>query len=756
MASYGFRSGVCVPIPGAEGPWGALSVHSNHNRIYNDRDVSFLQTVASVLSAAIRRLDLDRLLHERSMHDPLTGLPNRTLAYERIEQALARAERDDTSIAVLLLDIDDFKIINDSLGHEAGDRALVRFSGRLAAAARPQDTVARVGGDEFLIISEHISGIDQAQQLAHALTASINTPHAPGYEPTPLSASIGIAVSDPSSTRQELIRRADLAMYRAKDTGTGGHAVFDRDDVYDADRTRRLSMDLRVALGRGELNLRYQPLVDITTREIVAMEALARWTHPTLGVIDPIEFVAAAERTGLVGDLGEWALRTACAQAAVWRTFTDVGVRVNISALQLRDGAFAGKVAAVLAATGLDPAALGLEITETVWVADTARVAGTLGALHQMGVGISLDDLGSGYSSISYLNRYPVFECFKIDKSYIEDLPAARAKAIIVAIVMLARAFDLTVVGEGVETVEQLETLQECGCDLAQGFLLGRPMTSERATAELRQRAHTVDQRTHQHDTGADEHRCSGSRIASSRQPTRPTVGITLRPKRPRRRVRDRVVQQYRERGEPDRAAHIDHRRHNGDDDSDHDLGAVRGLEPRMHGGQRGRQMPVAGHRQRGARDTEDQREQRTERSDRRTRANHRLEAGHARRHDGLRQRRRCRSQSGAAQFAEHRDRDHGVHDQCDAERDGDGPWDRTRGITHLLTESGDARVACEGEEQQASGLQHAADGDIVAKRQPGTVGVAGAQDHDHDGRQHGQHHGDDDAGQHADFLMPV
>ena len=490
MASYGFRSGVCVPIPGAEGPWGALSVHSNLNRVYSDRDVSFLQTVASVLSAAIRRLDLDRLLHERSMHDPLTGLPNRTLAYERIEQALARAERDNTSLAVLLLDIDDFKIINDSLGHEAGDRALLRFSSRLAAAARPQDTVARVGGDEFLIISEHISGIDHAQQLAHALTASINTPHAPGYEPTPLSASIGIAVSDPSSTRQELIRRADLAMYRAKDTGTGGHAVFDRDDVYDADRTRRLSMDLRAALGRGELNLRYQPLVDIATREIVAMEALARWTHPTLGVIDPIEFVAAAERTGLVGDLGEWALRTACAQAAAWRTFTDVGVRVNISALQLRDGAFAGKVAAVLAATGLEPAGLGLEITETVWVADTARVAGTLAALHQMGVGISLDDLGSGYSSISYLNRYPVFECFKIDKSYIEDLPAARAKAIIVAIVMLARAFDLTVVGEGVETVEQLETLQACGCDLAQGFLLGRPITAEQATADLRQRAH--------------------------------------------------------------------------------------------------------------------------------------------------------------------------------------------------------------------------------------------------------------------------
>ncbi|WP_206071405.1 EAL domain-containing protein [Antrihabitans stalactiti] len=489
MASYGFRSGVCVPIPGADGPWGALSVHANQNRIYSDRDVSFLQTVTGVLSAAIRRIDLATLLHERSMHDPLTGLPNRTLAYERIEQALARAEVAGTSIAVFLLDIDDFKIINDSLGHEAGDRALLRFSSRLAAAARPGDTVARVGGDEFLIIAEGVGGVDHAQQLANVLSESISKPQAPGYEPTPLSASIGIAISDANSTRKELIRRADLAMYRAKDTGTGGHAVFDHDDVYDADRTRRLSVDLRSALGRGDLSLRYQPIVDITTRRIVAMEALARWTHPSLGVIDPGEFVAVAERTGLVGDLGEWALHTACTQAASWQAFSDVGVRVNVSALQLRDAAFVGKVATVLASTGLDPAALGLEITETVWVADTVRVAGTLAALHRIGVGISLDDIGSGYSSIAYLSRYPVFECFKIDRSYVEDLPAARPKAIVGAIVMLARAFDLTVVGEGVETVEQLDTLQACGCDLAQGYLLGKPMTVDEATAELRKQS---------------------------------------------------------------------------------------------------------------------------------------------------------------------------------------------------------------------------------------------------------------------------
>jgi diguanylate cyclase (GGDEF)-like protein len=486
MASYGFRSGVGVPIPGiGSGPWGALSIHSNDNRSYGKRDLSFLQTVTGVLSAAIRRLDLDRQLHERSLRDPLTGLANRTYAYERVELALARAEVDGSLVAVLLLDIDDFKIINDSLGHEAGDRALVRVASRLAAAARSGDTVARVGGDEFLIVCEDVSGIEDAQHIAETLIEAISSPHPTGTEPTPLSTSIGIAVSTAESTRQELIHHADLAMYRAKDIGHGGSAVFDRDDLYDADRTRRLSVDLRAALGDGELNLLYQPIFDIATGGLVSMEALARWRHPDLGVIDPAEFVAVAERTGLVGDLGEWALRTACQQAASWRALGDVGIRVNVSALQLRDPAFVGRVAGVLASTGLPPTALGLEITETVLVSDTVRVAGVLTALHDMGIGLSLDDLGSGYSSIAYLNRYPVFDCFKIDKSYINDLPAARPTAIVNAIVMLARAFGLTVVGEGVETAEQLETLRQCGCDHAQGFLLGRPMTSAQAAVEL-------------------------------------------------------------------------------------------------------------------------------------------------------------------------------------------------------------------------------------------------------------------------------
>lgn len=477
MISLGLRSGVGVPILTAAGrAWGVLSIHSVEARLYRDEEVSLLSSVAGIVSAAIRRIDLELQLRRRSTHDALTGLPNRTLAYEVIESALDRARQQSGTVALLLLDIDDFKIINDSLGHDAGDRALVKFVERLASAIRDADTIARLGGDEFLIVCEGVDSVAHAEELARHISSSIAVPFSAEDVPIPLSASIGIAVSEPNSTRHELIHRADLAMYRAKDSGSGGHAVFDPTDLYDADRIRSLSIDLRTALRADELTLAYQPLVDIATRKIVAVEALARWNHRELGPIEPSEFVGVAERTGLATPLGAWALRTACTAAARWRTFSDIVVRVNVSALQLRDPDFPTQVASVLAETGLPAFALGLEVTETVWVADTERVADTVSALHAMGVALLLDDMGKGHSSMSYLDRYPMFECFKIDKSYIARLPAPRARAIVSAIVSLARAFDVTVVGEGVETEEQLEALAATGCDFAQGYLLGRPV----------------------------------------------------------------------------------------------------------------------------------------------------------------------------------------------------------------------------------------------------------------------------------------
>ncbi|MFI8565983.1 EAL domain-containing protein [Rhodococcus sp. NPDC078407] len=477
MAALGLRSGVGVPIFDIAGDaWGALTIHSVENRLYRDEEVSFLGSVAGIVSATIRRSDLESQLRRRSTHDALTGLPNRTLAYDVIDAALARARHRVGTVALLLLDIDDFKIINDSLGHDAGDRALVAFVDRLASAIREADTVARLGGDEFLIVCEGVDSVAHAEELARHISNSIAVPFTAVDVPIPLSASIGIAVSDRNSTREELIHRADLAMYRAKDSGTGGHAVFDPTDLYDADRIRSLSIDLRAALLANELTLAYQPLVEIAGRKIVAVEALARWNHRHLGPIEPSEFVSVAERTGLATPLGTWALRSACTATARWRAFSDIAVRVNVSALQLRDPDFPKEVASVLADTGLPAHALGLEVTETVWVADTERVADSVTTLHSMGVALLLDDMGKGHSSMAYLDRYPMFECFKIDRSYIARLPAPRARAIVSAIVALARAFDVTVVGEGVETEEQLEALAATGCDFAQGYLLGRPV----------------------------------------------------------------------------------------------------------------------------------------------------------------------------------------------------------------------------------------------------------------------------------------
>jgi diguanylate cyclase (GGDEF)-like protein/PAS domain S-box-containing protein len=483
MAELGLRSGVAVPIMTAVGDaWGVLSIHSVEARLYREQEVSFLSSVAGIVSAALRRMELESQLRRRSTHDALTGLPNRTFGYDVLDTALARARCQSDTLALLLLDIDDFKIINDSLGHDAGDRALVKFVERLVSATSATDTIARLGGDEFLIICEGVRTVERAEEIARHIARTIAKPFAAEDVPIPLSASIGVAVSDSNSTRHELIHRADLAMYRAKDSGTGGHAVFDPGDLYDADRIRSLSVDLRAALSSNELTMAYQPLVDISTREVVAVEALARWNHHDLGPVEPTEFVAVAERTGLATPLGAWALRVACSDAVRWRAFSDVVVRVNVSALQLRDHEFPAQVATVLADTGLPPNALGLEVTETVWVADTERVANTVAALHAMGVSLLLDDMGKGHSSMSYLDRYPMFESFKIDKSYVARLPAVRARAIISAIVALARAFDVTVVGEGVETEEQLEALAATGCDVAQGFLLGRPMSAAAIT----------------------------------------------------------------------------------------------------------------------------------------------------------------------------------------------------------------------------------------------------------------------------------
>lgn len=451
-------------------------------------DTGILDTVSDVVSAAVQRVGVETELRYRSLRDPLTGLPNRALAYDRIESAIERGAPRSTTTAVMLIDLDDFKSINDGLGHEAGDSALVSIANRLARATRAGDTVARLGGDEFVAVCENIAGAEEAFDIAKALADAVRAPVVVDNNELRITASIGIALADGEVQGNELIRRADVAMYRAKDTGRENVALFDTDDREHRRHQLALSSDLRSALDSQILTLAYQPIFDIATGRITAVEALARWQHPTLGSVSPETFVRIAERTGQINTLGLWALHTACLQAAKWQSISDIGVRVNVSALQLRQPGFVDSVARILATSGLPVGRLGLEITETVWLADTAQVREALSELHALGVSILLDDLGSGHSSVTYLSRYPVIEAFKIDQTYIQAMPGRQPEAIVAAIVSLAHAFDVTVVGEGVETQAQFDRLRDSGCDLAQGFWLAHPVSADEVTSMLHER----------------------------------------------------------------------------------------------------------------------------------------------------------------------------------------------------------------------------------------------------------------------------
>jgi len=434
-----------------------------------------------------------RLAHQAT-HDALTGLPNRALLLDRLDWALARARRDGLSCAVLFVDLDRFKDVNDTLGHDAGDRLLVTVAARLRDSLRDNDTLARLGGDEFAVLLE---GTDagEATQAATRILAALALPLALDGHLFRLTASIGIAPGYADHARpEEVLRDADIALYRAKDAGRAGYALFD--PAMQAQLVARLDLerDLRHALERDEFVLHYQPLVAVPDGRIVGVEALVRWRHPSRGLLGPGAFIPLAEETDLIVPLGRWVLEEACRQLRAWHE-TSAGasaltISVNVAAGQLRSSALLVDVARALATTGLPPGCLQLEITESAAMADAAATIVVLQELKDLGVRLALDDFGTGYSSLAYLKRFPV-DALKIDRAFVDGLGETAAhgledEAIVEVVLGVARALKLEVTAEGVETAAQLTRLRALGCAMAQGYLFARPLPAAELGVLLR------------------------------------------------------------------------------------------------------------------------------------------------------------------------------------------------------------------------------------------------------------------------------
>jgi diguanylate cyclase (GGDEF)-like protein len=419
-------------------------------------------------------IEADRRAQYLALHDPLTDLPNRELLNERLEQAIAAASRRRDMAALLLLDLDRFKDINDTLGHPAGDLLLKQVAARLSACVREVDTVARIGGDEFAIVQVGIKDATEAQLLSRRLLELFQTPLELDGHDSLVTVSIGIAlIPTDASIPAKLLQHADIALYRAKEEGRNASRFFEPEMDARLQRRKAVEHDLRLALSRDELELFYQPKISLLNDELAGVEALVRWRHPERGLVPPGEFIGIAEETGLILQLGEWVLRSAARQATLW---PGLQISVNISPAQFRQPDLVQVVQNALRQSGLAPHRLELEVTESVLIQQPDAAAKLLSGLKALGVRVAMDDFGTGYSSLSYLQRFH-FDKIKIDRSFIGAIGIEpTAAAITRAVINLASSLGMLTCAEGVETNEQLDTLRREGCSEVQGYLFGKPM----------------------------------------------------------------------------------------------------------------------------------------------------------------------------------------------------------------------------------------------------------------------------------------
>jgi diguanylate cyclase (GGDEF)-like protein len=491
---------MCIPVFIASFllvPWSGFVVSGVvifNTLIFNQATVNPLSlltfiTVTAFAYQLARSLDrVNRQNRQRAYYDSLTGLPNRALFLDLLTNAANRFKSDHVPRAVLFMDLDQFKVINDSLGHRSGDELLIIAARRLQTCLRPGDTAARLGGDEFIVLLDRIGDVGDAVQVAQRIAKALGSPIKVAGRQMVVSTSIGIALfEDGNCEPDELLRNSDVAMYHAKTEGKARWKVFNADMHAQALRRLELENELRLAIKREELTIYYQPKVLLSTGAIVGMEALARWDHPTLGLIAPKEFIPLAEEVGLIDSLGRWVLGEACAEARRWQeqhpAATPLVTSVNLSMKQFQGSDLVPEIAEILRQTGLDSSCLELEITERVVMEDVEYAIDVLERLKKLGIKVALDDFGTGYSSLEALRRFPL-DALKIDKVFVDGISKSQQDTAVVQLVIdLAHAVGIQVTAEGVETVEQLTQLRDMGCDQAQGYYFWKPLVGEEASS---------------------------------------------------------------------------------------------------------------------------------------------------------------------------------------------------------------------------------------------------------------------------------